>query len=518
MNLLAAVPTVWLAASIAGAGHGFGPPCATDRRSFRASESVLEAVADVRWVVTIRDAGSMMATEAGAGMRSFVTTLAEAGTGERARHAAALLGRAGDSPAEGFASLARREIRIAVRENGGWVAFARLEGAEQRELLSRWKPTVTGDGPLVDRATGVAMASHDGWLVLASERESLPADLGEAWRRTEPVGPDTEPAPVAKIEAMAKRADGGDPIRALGECVGERFSMRVRFREGDRPPLPGPVPGFEGPSIALEEADLGTLAEGAILCEVASMRTRAGADDGRVLAALPEIRMPATFRQNLGARRVVAIGEVEGGSLARPLSMRCPAVAVALEVEDPAQACGEQDSLVLAAMAGLRRLLESDPETAGLLPPVGEGVPAGRRVCLREPVERMAGRNPWFSAMELAWGVVDGSDSDWQVYATHPRWCEAFSRRLSEVAACSGSPREGVPTFVSIGRFDGERLGRHLEGWLVERDRFDGVAGSFWDEIKTFARLARHVRQLNWKASRRGPAILVELEARLAEP
>lgn len=518
MSVLRAVPAAVLAASIANAGTAHGPPCATDHRSFRASEAVLETVEGARWVVTIRDAGSMMATGAGAAVRSFVSTLARAGTGEAARDAAALLSRAGDSPAEGFASLARREVRIGIREDGGWVAFARLDGSERSELLARWKPSVAGDGTLLDRATGVAMATRDGWLVLASEPESLPATLGEGWRSPAPTGPEDDATVVAKIEAMARRPCGGEPIRAVGECEGERFSMRLRFRAGDRPPIAGPVPALGGPSIVLDAAELGRLAEGAILCEIASMRTDADADDGRVLAVLPEVRMPATFRQNLGARRVFAVGEVEGGSLARPLSMRCPAVAVACEVEDPAQARGDQDSLVLAAVAGLRRLLESDPETAGLLPPIDPVAPASRTIPLETPIERMAGRNPWFSAMELAWGVVDGTESRWQVYATHPAWREDLSRRLAAVPARPESPCDGSPTFVSIGRFDGERLGRHLEGWLVERDRFDAVAGPFWDEITICARLARHVPRLEWKASRRGPAILVEFDARLAEP
>lgn len=510
--------TLACTAAAATAGHRHGPPCATDPRCFRASEAVLEAVAGARWVVTIRDAGTMMATEAGSAVRSFVSTLARGGLGGEAGKAAALLARAGETPAEGFASLARREFRVGILDHGAWVAFARLDDRERLELISRWKPSVEADGTLLDRSTGTSLAVRGDWLVLASGRELLPAELPESWGRVRKTRSDQDAAPVAKIEALVRRECGGEPIVALGECEGERFSMRVRLRADDPDPIPGPVPGFEGPAIAMDESSLDRLAEGTILCEISSMRTGSIVEEGPLLATLPEIRMPATFRQNLGSRRVIAVGEVERGSPVAAEAMRCPAVAVACEVEDPEQARDDQDSLVVSAVSGLRRLLESDPETAG----VGsacDGIDRERRtVALEAPIERVAGRNPFFSAIELSWGVVDGPASDWQVYATHPRWRDRVSQELGSIPTDPVAGTEGEKSFVSLGRFDGDRLARHLDGWLAERSRFDSMRARFWDEIAVCARLARHVPDLAWKASRRGPAILVELDARLAEP
>lgn len=515
--MLVAVAAAGVAAFEAWA-HRHGPPCATDPRCFRASEAVLETVADARWVITVRDAGSMMKTGAGAAVRSFLSTLAEAGTGRRARDAAALLARAGETPAEGFATLARREIRIAVRDDGGWIAFARLDRDEQGELLARWAPSIEADGSLLDRPTGVSLMSRDRWLVLASDRSVLPDGLPEGWQRDPAAAPSEEAATTARIEAVARRPCGGDPIRAVGECEGERFSMRLRFRAGDRSPFPGPLPGLDGPAIGIENADLDGLAGDSVVCEIASLRTGVSADDGPFLAELPEIRMPATFRTNLGARRIVAIGEIDGRALDRPLAMHCPAVAVACEVEDVEQARGDQDSLVLSAIAGMRRLLESDPETVGAVPAVEPVEPGRRDVALDRAAERLAGRNPWLSAAGLAWCTVDGPSSHWQVYASHPEWRDRVSARIGRMSGEQDRREGDGRKYLSVGRFNGERLARHLEGWLAERNRFDAMSRTFWDEISVCARLARHVPELGWKASRRGGAILIEIDARLAKP
>jgi hypothetical protein len=292
--------------------------------------------------------------------------------------------------------------------------------------------------------------------------------------------------------------------------------MRIRFSADGPDPFPGPVPALDGPEIELSEAELDAIAGESVVCEIASLRTDLAAEDGPVLAALPEVRVPATFRKNLGARRVVSIGEVDGRSLPEPLRMNCPAVAVAYEVEDAEQARGDQDALVRSALAGIRRRLESDPETAGAGEGLGPANHENREVSLTSAVERFAGRNPWYSAMGLAWGTVDGPTSRWQVYASHPEWRDRVERRIGALE--SDSAAAGRTAFVSIGRFDGERLARHLEGWLGERNRFDGVCEVFWQEISVCSRLAHHVPELRWKASRRGEAILVEIDARLVKP
>lgn len=506
-----------LAAAVAS--HDHGPPCANDPRCFRASESVLSAVEGARWVVTIRDAGTMMGTRAGAAARSFVSTLAGAGT--RARTAAALLGRTAGTPAEGFAALARREIRLAVLGDGRWVAFARLDDDEQRRMLGELKPTVEADGSLVDGPTGLALRSRPGWLVIASDRELLPADVPDAnWSTDPPDHPGNPDEVVAHIEALARRECGSELVRAVGECEGDRLALRFRFRAGDRDPVPGPVPAFDGPPIVIDAGSLDRVSQGAILCEIASRTADLSAEDGPVLASMPELRMPATFRKNLGPRRIVAVGEVDGPARAGSTAIRGPAVAIAREVEDAEQARGDQDSLVLAAIAGLRRVLDSDPESMGLMPEPAPSELSRRVVPMEEPIARLSGEKPWFAAMELAWGVVDGPESDWQVYASHPAWLERVGGSLRSLGACgsSGGGDDEGNRAVSVGRFDGERLASHLEGWLGERERFPSVSARLWEDLAECARLARHVPRLDWKASRRGPAVLVEIDARLVEP
>lgn len=507
---LACVPTAM------ASPHDHGPPCANDPRCFRASESVLSAVEDARWVVTIRDAGSMMGTRAGSAAKSLVATLA--GAGPRARTAAALLGRSAGTPAEGFAVLARHEIRIAVRGDGRWVAFARLDEDEQRRILASLKPTVEGDGSLLDGPTGLALRSRPEWLLIASDPETLPQELPAGWASPPPGDPDAPEAVVARIEMLARRECGSELVRAVGECEGDRLSMRFRFRACDRDPIPGPVPGFDGSPIAIDPAAIDRLGEGTILCEIASRRADLPAEDGLVLASLPEMRLPATFRQNLGRRRIVIVGEVDGRNLPGGPAMRCPAVAVASEVEDPEQARGDQDSLMRSAISGLRRILDADPESTGLMPEPTRADLETRSVPLGMPIERLAGAKPWFAAMELSWGVVDGPESDWQVYATHPAWLGRVGGSLRTLATCPEEPAEESELAVSMGRFDGERLARHLESWSAGRDRFPTMSDRLWEELAECARIARHVPRLDWKASRRGPAILVEIDARLVEP
>lgn len=483
-------------------------PCATDPTCFRASDAVLEAVEGSRVVVTIRDAGSMVSTPAGAALRSFVATLAKTGIGSPA--ATSLVRRLSETPKDGFTALARHELRLALRDDGRWVAFARLEACEQREFLAAVKPVLKADGSLVDEPSGMVFRSMPGWLAVGSDGEIVPGCLPDCWGEPEAAG-----AGTAKIEAAARRQVGGDTLRVVGECEGERLSLRFRFRGSGHDPIPGPWPSFGGPGLPIEDATLDRLAADAIVCEIASMRRDLAPEDGTVLANLPEIRLPATFRRNLGPRRVTVVGEVEGQGVA---GLRCPAIAIACEVEDPTQAMAEQDALVSSILAGLRRRFEADPESAGAMPEPTPSELARRSIPLERPVERFAGRSPWFAAVEMAWSVVDGERSDWQVYASHPELQNRVAAAMAATETCASEDGTAGQRFVSVGRFDGQRLARHLEGWIAARDRFEPQAEGFWDGIAACARLARHVPQLDWKASRHGPSILVEIEARLAEP
>lgn len=487
------------------------PPCATDPRCFSASEAVVAAVEGARWVVTIRDAGPMMETRAGAALRSLVATLA--GAGAEARDAAAMLSRTAASPADGFAGLARRELRVAIRDDGRWVAFARLDPAEQREILGALKPSVGGDGIFLDAPTGLVLRSGVRWLTLAADREVMPGPLPDGWE-TGAEAPAAEADPIrAKIEAMTRKPCGGEWIRAVGECEGDRLSMRLRLRDSDRLPIPGPVPCLGGPPIEIDPATVDRLSADAILCEVSSMRSDGSAGDGPLLAGLPEVLMPATFHRNLGKRRVVVVGEVEAKD-----GLRCPAAVLACEVEDAEQARTDQDALVTTVIATVRRLVDADPDSAGLMPEPSVEELSRRVIPLEGPLERWAKRSPWLAAIALSWNVVDGDGGGWQVYASHPCLRDRIARELASVPVSADGGPASAARAISMGRIDGERFARHLEGWSNSRDRFPDSGERFWAEVSECASIARHVPRLDWVATRRGPSIVVEIEARLSEP
>jgi hypothetical protein len=487
------------------------PPCATDPRCFGASDAVVATVERARWVVTIRDAGTMMETRAGGALRSLVAALA--GAGAEARDAAAMLARTAESPADGFADLARRELRIAIRDDGRWVAFARLDPAEQRAFLASLKPSVEGDGTFLDAPTGLALRSGARWLTIAAEREVLPGPLPAGWDAEPEAAAAESDAVRAKIEAMTRKPCGDEWIRAVGECEGDRLSMRLRLRESDRLPIPGPVPGLGGPPIEIDAATVDRLSTEAILCEVSSMRADGSAGDGPVLSGLPQVRMPATFHRNLGKRRVVVVGEVEGTD-----GLRCPAAVLACEVEDPEQARAEQDALVMTVLATARRLIDADPDSAGLMPDPSDDELSRRVIPLDGPLGRWAKRSPWLATVALSWNVVGGAGGGWQVYASHPCLRDRIARELASVPVDDEGSSASATGAISVGRIDGERFARHLEGWTSSRERFPESGERFWAEVAECARIARHVPRLEWIASRRGPSIVVEIEARLSEP
>ena len=237
------------------------------------------------------------------------------------------------------------------------------------------------------------------------------------------------------------------------------------------------------------------------------VRIKIGPDDAFLVASLPELVPTASFRRNLGSRRLVVVGEIDGDKTTPKMNMRCPAIAVAYEVDDAEQARDDQDAIMKLAIEGLRERF-AKPQGV-ILPPTSissDCAEGPRSAELSGLIRTLIDNHPLARTCSLNWRVVHGSSGAWQVYATHPEWLAKVGAALSSGARDAARPVDAA----NAGRCCGGKLASHLRSWCGEANAFVGSGAApdakatekdladFRDGIELLASFTERFRSVRW--------------------
>ncbi len=484
-----------------------------------------EAPADLSMWARLRDGATLLERPSA---QAFATGLTEAIAPKGpAQRFAEFAERLGLTPEETFRRYFGQDARLFVRAvavagaPSDWAILTRVERAEVDRLVDRMNPVVKPGGRLDLPAEHLALAYRDRWLVIAPEPSS-PLLLDLADRFAAPIEPSLA-ADFAGIDtagmldgrlAIAYRGTGTlDGRTLLGlDIRGDRLEAGLRGRYA-QPPLP------DAQQAKLDLSILGAIGDEVLAVTIDPIRPRVTPDDAFIVASFPELVPPAAFRNNLGQQRYVFLGEVDGSTMQPPLRMRCPAIAVAYEVDDADEARDEQDQLMRAALRGLNRRALAGGVGEGKEPadPTVETADDGHRsVDIRGMLERFAGEHPLLRGCSLNWQVVRGTNRAWQVYATHPAWLAAVREELLKPTP----PDAARCTTASAGKACGQRLAAHVRSWQGEAQAFagDGAKG-FANGVELLAGIAERFRSVSWRIGRPSEHTLdMQVEAELAAP
>jgi hypothetical protein len=413
-----------------------------------------------------------------------------------------------------------KEVRFLARLDEAtdpqWVLLARMDERGLAELVERLRPIVRGDGRFELPEDRLAFTYRTPWLVVARSLEE-PLFRHFADRPMLEAGPELERSlaeTFAKVEPETLAPGQMAIALATSGPLAGRMAMTVSLKDGalaasmrgdfDVPPLP------EATQMRLDASILAAFDGPAIAAMIDPIRPSAlSSTEAFVVATLPEIKPSAAFQANFGRRRLVLVGEIDGARLERPLAMRCPAIAVAYEVDDGEQAIADQDRYVLGVLDGLRA------KGIGVPPPTVPNDPAAVRTARTTPaLVDLLGDHPLVRSTTLAWSTVRGPSGAWQVYATDPTWLATVAKTLATTDRVrpAGGARpldgaapdcDGPKEFAHAGRCRGKRLASHLRTWTGEAPAFAGDdAEGFSRGVELLATVADRFELVSWTVER----------------
>ncbi|MBL9149945.1 MAG: hypothetical protein JNM94_14745 [Phycisphaerae bacterium] len=549
-NPLAAVVAAWC---VTTASSGFAaapptspvapPPASASRAD--SMDALATAPANATAWIRVRDGRALFASpEARALVSSFARALLDDAAGKRW---AGLASRLGWSDAEAFDRLLGRDVRVVLDSGRGapadWALLTAISDDDMGHLVRSLRLTIGAGAAFELPEDNLRLAYRDGWLAIgpiAAANAAKGADAPAATRRSlfddlaDRGALPTEPAadavtleralvsrgirdlPPGRISSAFRIGAPIDAACAVGADIvdGElKASVRGAFAE---PPFPGLA------STTLDIAVLARFASSAIVASVDPISTEVAPDDAPIIALVPEIVPHGTFRANLGERRLILIGDLDGSTRSRKSAMRVPEIAVAYEVDDAQQARDDQDAYVAKAYAAI---VERFAKPAGIdlaSPSIpGEGI---RIAPIGPALAAVTEDHPLVRSWCLSWQVVeetkpDGQKTAWQVYATDPDWLRTVSDTLAKgEAACAVGA-------ASAGCASGERLAAHLRSWDGEAAAFVGKKATpddiaeFRAGIELLASIAERFGSMHWTVSVAGERLVgVDLKARLTPP
>lgn len=180
-----------------------------------------------------------------------------------------------------------------------------------------------------------------------------------------------------------------------------------------------------------------------------------------ITASLGEGLLSGQMRDNLGDRRLIVIGEVDGRTLEKPVDLLNTTFVACMQVKKSEPA--------------MRQLDEHMVKLAGRMNALGKGaylvkMPHVRAMKCDEPREvDLGAAGEWFTGgfpimqnIALTWTVAEGPQGAWYVIGSN-------RQSLDEVAdVLRQAPRRDqkmIGTFDSCGIGNGIRLSRHLQSW-----------------------------------------------------
>ncbi len=451
------------------------------------------------------------------------------------RGAIALAARLGLPLPEAFDRYLGRDARLVARGNGtslDWCLISRVAGPDI-ELLAQKLRAIPRAGAMFDvPEEHLAFAQRGEWLVVGraldsvlfreiAERGVMEAapHLGETIART-------------GLDAAALASLGGGRLAVIfrgSQPIAGDTALLLDLRDGHlRGGVRGRYANAPFPDAKPRTVDVSVLGHfkderaGCLAAELDPIRPTVTPGDAFLVTTFPELVPSPASRLNFSDRRLILVGEVDGAKVTPPLAMRCPAIAVAYEVDDADQATDDQDRMMTALVAGVRRRFAAPPvagqpprdEMPPIVIPPSKSQP--RRVETSPFLKRFFGDHPLLRATSLNWQTVRGGDHAWQVYATHPEWLEAVSKSLATMPAAPADPRE----ISSAGHCCGVRVASHLRSWTGEAAAFQSDdARGFARGIEFIASIAERFRAIRWTMTMPSDTSLeLTIDAEIAPP
>lgn len=437
-----------------------------------------------------------------------------------------------------------RDARFLLRGSGAqldWALVTAVNEQDAERLLRQLRAVVRGGGLYSLPEEGLAVAYRDGWMVVGRGvdadlfvacRDRLLAPAAPSLRETllgaglgapslASLGGETKGAARLAIAFHGPAPIAGWSVLAI-DATGNQLHGALRGAYA-QPPLPGGHPS---------RLDLSLLDGFDGLClgaQIDPIATEIDPGDAFLLHRFPALLRSPAARANLGATRLILIGEADGANAKPPLAMRCPAIALAYEVDDPDAARQDQDRLIAALVEHEIKQNGSAPapgaaaSDAAVIPPVAlpsDGKEEGpRRYDASALVARVIGDHPLVRSMSLNWQTVRCGDRSWQVYATHPEWLKAVTAALATAPKVDRALAER-PLVTSAGVLNGERVAAHLRSWVGEAKAFQREQpAEFARGIELIAAVAERFGSVRWSMNQPTPKELtLDLSATLAAP
>ena len=489
---------------------------------------------DVRLFVHILDAtqlrGQLHNRPIGRWVRSWLAQGELPGAWER------LAGAAGLAEAEFFDTCLGRQVTLMSREGeftSEWVVLTEIEPAVSAALLRSLAPRVLA--PSND--AGVFHLAEQALLVARVDRLVLIApDDGRGL--FDAMVPNLTRAPdqsLAQHEAVLRGTTldtqlGGDDGRARagvlirhspplgGWSVGVAGldDDRVRVRHASRfdsAPFRSRVTEF-----TWNPSPLRCLEGTGFLGYIEPTDISGGPFDAFVATLLGEPLISQALGDNLGARRITALSDVEGRLEDPPFDLLLPTVVRAYEVNDAARAWSQVDAHMIRLVAALNQLGQGSfqlavPDPASFEPGRPRNVPVG-------PMARwLFGDIAGIDQMRLCWTVA-GTATRWCVVASHPDHLLAVAAALETDTACLPvAGEQGRWTSSGIGQ--GKRLAQHFASWSTDAETLaapEDVA-AMRDALNLLREFAQGVDRCQWRMTRpTAESVTTEAEFELSPP
>jgi hypothetical protein len=456
------------------------------------------------------------------------------------RGVASLASRLGMSTPEAFDRYLGRDARFVTRGNGPtleWALITRVAPADIDLLAQRLRAVVRAGGMFDLPEDHLAFAKRGEWLVIG---RSLESELFQACAergaieatpnlRSSVAGEGLDATTLGSLGQgrLAVLVRGTEPLRGatavLLDARDGRLHGGVRGRYADAP-FPGATPR------SLDLSVLRPFDDRCLGAQIDPIRPTVEPSDAFLVTTFPELVPSPASRMNFSERRLILLGEVDGAKAQPPLRMRCPAIAVAYEVDDPDQALDDQDRMMSALVAGVgRRFLApargaadgsptANAQTHDEMPPltIPPSKDAPRSFDTTPILRRFFGDHPLLRATSLNWQTVKNGKRAWQIYATHPEWLAAVSATLASMPEVEPDPQ----VVSSAGHCRGVRVAEHLRSWTGEANAFQNAdVRGFTKGIELIASIAERFRTVQWSMTLPDDhALEVTIEATLAQP
>ncbi len=460
---------------------------------------------DVRLYVQVSDGAGLRAALGGRPIRRWLAGLvAEGEVGEAWRH---LADACGDDPLRLFDAWLGRRATLVVRgagETAEWAVLSEIDARQGTGLLLALRPIAMGplgDVGLFRAPDQDVLLGRSGPLVLIGPvaRPGLFEEIARDLRS----GPAGALGAFPAIERGRALGPGHVSVFMRHEPPLGGWSVAVAAVEGGRVVVrhaarfdSSPF-GADAIAQTLDPSPIDRLEASAILAYI-EPAARVGRLDAFLTATLGRPLIGSQLAGVLGARRITALGDLEGRLAGRPVDALIPTVARAWEAQDATRALESLDRDVLGLLEAAA-LACGQPELIEI--PRPETFEPGRPRCadIGPAVRALVGDLPGAENVRLCWSVVEekGTGRSWCVAASAPEHLEAVCRALA--APAQGLAERPGP-WAHCGTADGRRLGSLLRSLGGGQAPDPGAAG-LREALLLLSDLAGGIDRCRWRVS-----------------